>query len=61
MSRVFEDDFGWRARFDERPGGTVHGVVVTADQKMIWDREFPDMGTALSHFRLIYPNFQEVA
>ena len=61
MSRVFEDDLGWRARFDERPDGTVHGVVVTADRKIIWDREFPDMSTALSHFRLIYPNFQEVA
>lgn len=61
MSRVFEDDFGWRARFDERSDGTVHGVVVTADRKIIWDREFPDMGTALSRFRLIYPNFQEVA
>lgn len=61
MSRVFEDDFGWRARFDERSEGTVRGVVVTADRKIIWDREFPDMGTALSHFRLIYPNFQEVA
>lgn len=61
MARVFEDDFGWRARFDECPDGTVHGIVVTADQKAIWDREFPDMDTALSHFRLIYPNFQEVA
>ena len=60
-SRVFEDDFGWRARFDERPDGTVHGIVVTADRKPIWDREFPDMGTALAHFRLFYPNFQEVA
>ena len=49
------------ARIDERPDGTVHGVVVTADQKMIWDRECPDMDTALAHFRLIYPNFQEVA
>lgn len=61
MSRVFEDDFGWRARFDECPDGTVHGVVATADSKIIWDREFPDMATALSHFCLIYPNFQEVA
>lgn len=61
MSRVFEDDFGWRARFDERLDGTVHGVVVTSDRKIIWDREFPDMDTALSHFRLIYPNFREVA
>ena len=61
MSRVFEDDSGWRARFDERPDGTVHGVVVTADRTIILDREFPDMGTALAHFRLIYPNFQEVA
>lgn len=61
MARVFEDDFGWRARFYERPDGTVHGIVVTADQKPIWDRDFPDMETALSHFRLIYPNFQEVA
>ena len=61
MARVFEDDFGWRARFDERRDGTVHGIVVTADRKSIWDREFPDMGTALSHFQLIYPNFQEVA
>lgn len=61
MARVFEDDFGWRARFDERPDGTVHGTVVTFDHQPIWDREFPDMETALAHFRLIYPNFQEVA
>ena len=61
MSRVFEDDFGWRARFDERPDGTVHGTVVTFDHQPIWDREFPDMETALAHFRLIYPIFQEVA
>lgn len=61
MSRVFEDDFGWRARFDGRPDGTVHGIVVTADRKPILDRDFPDMDTALSHFRLIFPNFQEVA
>ena len=60
-SRVFEDDFGWRARFDERTDGTVPGVVVIAARKIIWDREFPDMDTALAHFRLIYPNFREVA
>lgn len=35
MSRVFEDDFGWRARFDERPDGTVHGTVVTFDHQPI--------------------------
>lgn len=61
MFKVLEGDFGWKARFDERTDGTVRGTVVTGDGFVIWDREFPDMATALSHFRLIYPNFQEVA
>lgn len=61
MSRVFEDDFGWRARFDERTDGTVHGTVVTGDGFNIWDKEFPTMEVALSRFYRSWPNMREVA
>lgn len=61
MARVFEDDFGWRARFYERPDGSVHGTVVTCDRTVIWDRVFPDMDVALTCFRRAYPAFREVA
>lgn len=59
--RKFVDDFDWVARLDERVDGSAHMTVVTADNAVIWDRDFPDAETALVRFRRAFPRFQEVA
>ena len=61
ITRSFEDDFGWVARLEERPDGSVHGSVITCDGYPVWDKVLPDMETAKARLDQLWPRFREVA